>query len=163
MEEKTIKEQLDAIVSKLDEQQTKKKFKLPLGIRMSKGKFRRQNAIIVMIVRMNGSVAFKVSNIEDNVVKIGDAIYDASADYVLRYKQFPMIILPEWNIKPFSPRENLETAVKEGSLTSTEKFILARIKMDTVKAKMQLNWKVVLIILAIGAAILYGLDYMQLI
>ena len=161
--EKTIKEQLDYIADKLDESKKKKKFKMPLNVRMSKGRFRKKNYAIVQTIKTNGSVDFKVLEIKDNTIQVGDVYHDASADYVLRYRNYPMLIIPEWNIKPFTPRENLEEAIKEGSLTSTEKFILARLKMDMIKPKMQMNFKVILIVIAVGIGALVVLNQMGIV
>ena len=165
MDEKSggLMSKLEDIEKKLNEQQVKKKFKLPLSIRMSPGKFKKQNYAIVVLVRMNGAIDFKMAKIEDNTIKVGDTFHDASADYIMRYKKYPVIILPEWNIKPFSPRKNLEEAVTDGSLSSTEKFILARMKLDALKGKMQLNFKIILILLAVGAGALYLLNYLGVI
>jgi len=171
--EKTIKEQLDYIADKLDESKKKKKFKMPLNVRMSKGKFKKKNFAIVQTIKTNGSVNFKVLEIKDNTIQVGDVYHDASADYVLRYGNYPLLIIPEWNIKPlasgeetkepFSPKENLKEAIKDGSLTSTEKFILARLKMDMIKPKMQMNFKIILIIIAVGIGVLVVLNQMGIV
>jgi len=168
-----ISEKLDLLVEKFDKMQEKKQFKLPFGIRSAKGKFRR-NYAVVELLRLNGAVEFKMIPIEDNTIKIGGIYYDASAEYIMRYKKYPLIILPEWNIKPlgkdeaeeiepFSPKENFKKAEKEGMLSAPEKFILHAIKMDTVKPKGNINVKVILLIgaLLVGGYVL--LSYLKVI
>lgn len=162
-EEKTLAEKIDEIREAVQTTERKKKFRLPLGIRMQKGKPKRKNFVVVQTIKTNGSVSFKMMKIEDDTVKIGDNFYDASSQHILRYKRYPLIIVPEWSMKPFSPKESFEEAAKEGTLTAAEKLILTKMKLEAVKPKMQLNWKIILIILGVGAAVLYLLDYMKVI
>lgn len=161
-EEESLKTKLDKIVQKLDEQETKKKFKLPLSVRMSQGNIRRKNHAVIMLIRTNGAVQFKMTKIEDNTIRLNETYHDASADYVLRYKKYPILIIPEWTTEPFSPEENLRKAEKEGTLTAGQRYILAKMKADTIKNKMEFNWKIILILLIVGGAALYLLDYLQI-
>jgi hypothetical protein len=163
MEEKTVSQKLDRIIEGFEQQKQKKEFKLPMGIRTKKGKVRKNYAVI-QLIRTNGAIEFKMLPIEDNTVKVGDIYYETTAKHVLRYKRYPMIIIPEWNIsplespdlepKPFDSQKNLEEAVKEGKLSAAEKFILHAIKMDLVKGKPKVNIGTILIVLiAIGGLI----------
>jgi len=161
MEEKSIPEKLDNILQKLENTEGKKKFKLPFLIRWF-GRFKlKKDFVIVQIIKTNGQVSFKMLKIEDGTVKIGETIHDACASNVLRYKKYPLIIVPIWNMKPFSPRENLEEAEKEGTLTAAQKLILTKMKMEVVKPKMNWNMKTVLVILAVLAAGYFLLDYLK--
>ncbi len=133
-----------------------KKFKVPLKHRIFKRQFSKDNYALVIWIRQNGSIDIKKVRIKDNTIKVGDVYYDASASYVLRYKNYPVIIQPEWNIKPvgsetqpWKPQENIKKAINNGTLSSAEKFILHAIKMDLVKGKPKLNWGVILLILAV--------------
>ncbi len=167
--EKTVNEKLDALLEGFETSQEKKKFKLPLGVRMQKGKIKK-NYCIVQIIRTNGSIEFKMVLIEDNTIKVGDVYHEATAKYVLRYRNYPLIILPEWNITPisspeeeaFSPEKNLAEAVKEGKLSAAEKFILHAIKMDLVREKPKMDMTKVLIILGVIGAGLFLASYMGL-
>ena len=175
MEEK-VGEKLNKILEKLEESKSEKKFKLPLNIRLQKRKIRK-NFAVVQIIQTNGGVQFKMMPIVDNTIKLGEVYYEASADYMLRYKNYPFLILPEWNlkpiktegdeeeskIKPFSSKENLQEAIKNGSLSSAEKFILNRIKMDTIKPKFQGNIGLILIILLGIGGFLWALSYLKFI
>jgi len=170
MVELSISEKLDKLREKLDEQE-EKKFKLPWSIKFSGGKLKK-NFVVVEIIRANGGVEFKMVKIEDNTIKLDDIYYDASADYILRYGKYPMIILPEWNIKPigesneqkyelkpFSSRENLNEAVDKGTLTSAEKFILTKMKMDAIQPKSHISMKAVIIMLLVLAGGFVALKY----
>lgn len=162
---KSLLEQIEEINIKLDEGKRKKekKFKLPWIIRLFQGKMRKKPYAIVMMVKSNGAIEIKMRKIEEDTIKVGEKFYEASAADILRYKKKPVLILTEWNMKPFSPREDFEKAATEGTLTAVEKLIITKMKQEAIKSKMQINFKVILIILAIGAAGLYLLDYMKII
>lgn len=173
MEEESVSKKLDKLIDlniQTLEEKKEKKFSLPWGIKLfSKGKLKK-NYAIVQILRTNGSVEFKFVQIEDNTIKIGDVYHEATADYIMRYKKYPLIVLPEWNIRPikkgseemevqpFKARENIKEAIDKGQLSSAEKFILYAIKMDLVKGKNKVNWMTVLLIGAIlvGGYLLAG-------
>jgi len=161
----TINEKLDRLIEGIEQSGKKKKFRMPMGIKMQKGKIRK-NYAIVLIIKTNGSVFFKMVQIEDNTIKIGETYHEATAKYVLRYRRFPMIILPEWNITPlsepenevFSPEKNLKEAMDKGKLSSAEKFILHAIKMDLVKAKPKMNIITIVVIIAAIGGLLWFLN-----
>ena len=161
----TINEKLDRLIEGIEQSGRKKKFRMPMGIKMQKGKIRK-NYAIVLIIRTNGSVFFKMVQIEDNTIKVGETYHEASAKYVLRYRRFPLIILPEWNITPlsapedevFSPEKNLKEAMDKGKLSSAEKFILHAIKMDLVKAKPKMNIITIVVIIAAIGGLLWFLN-----
>lgn len=168
MEKKEISlsEKLDSIVDKLEGINTKKKkFDLPFGVKLQQGKIKR-NYAVVMIIRTNGTVNFKMVPIEDNTIKVGEAYHEATAKYVLRYKKYPMLVLPEWNITPiskpeeeaFSPEKDLKQAIDEGKLSAAEKFILHAIKMDLIKQKPKIKVGVILGIIGVIAVGLYFLN-----
>lgn len=161
----TINEKLDRLIEGIEQSGRKKKFRMPMGIKMQKGKIRK-NYAIVLIIKTNGSVFFKMVQIEDNTIKIGETYHEATAKYVLRYRRFPMIILPEWNITPlsepetevFSPEKNLKEAMDKGKLSAAEKFILHAIKMDLVKAKPKMNIITIVVIIAAIGGLLWFLN-----
>lgn len=167
-----INERLENIENILDSTNKKgkeKRFNLPFNIRSSKGKLKK-DYIIALILKTNGSCNFKMLQIEDNTVKIGEVYYEATSRHILRYKRFPLIIIPEWNISPltgkieeFKSDENMDKAVEEGRLSSAEKFILHAIKMDLVKQKMKINMTMILIGIAAIAGIAILLNYLKII
>jgi len=163
MEEESLAGKIDRIAEKFEEMEgtKKKQFKLPLGIRLGQGKLKRKSYALVLYIRTNGSTDIRMLKIEDDTIKTKEGnIYDASSDNILRYKNYPLLIIPEWNMKPFSPKENFNKAADDGTLTAAEKLILTKMKLDAVTGKMEMNWKVILLVLAIGAGLLWGLNSM---
>jgi len=165
IKEKSLSEKLDSMIQAFEGMDKKKKFSLPLGIKLQKGRI-KNNYIVVMIIRTNGTVNFKMVQIEDNTVKIGEVYHEVTAKYILRYKKYPMIVLPEWNITPiskpeeqaFQPEKDLKQAIEEGKLSAAEKFILHAIKMDLVKQKPKIKMGTILIIIGVVVAGLYFLN-----
>ena len=163
-ENESMSKKLDRTLEAIEKIGTKKKFRLPMDIKMQKAKFKK-NYILVQFLRNNGAVEFKIQEIIDNTVKINNIYYEATGKYLMRYKNMPMIVLPEWNISPvtneielFDAGKNLENAVKDGKLSAAEKFILHAIKLDTVVEKKSINIKMVIIILAAAAIGIYILS-----
>jgi len=153
---KSLIERVGRIEEKVQDKK-KPKFNLPLSVLMQQGKVRR-NYAIVCIIGTNGSVNFKMLPIEDDTIKVKDTIYSASSKDILRYKKKPLLIITEWNMQPFSPSENFEEASKNGTLTSAEKLILTKMRLEAFKPKMQLNIKVILIILIVAGVGLWLLS-----
>lgn len=168
MEEgKSLLQRMDNLAELLEEQQYrgKKKFKLPLGVRLSKGKVKKGH-IIVQTISTNGNVQFKMLPIDSDTVDTGKKIpqyHEATAEHILKYKKLPMIIVPEWSMKPFSPKENHQDTVKQGELSAAQKTIISKIEAEAIKKKSAINWVVILIVLAIGAGAIFLLDYLGLI
>ncbi len=167
MEEKSLKQKIDELWDERKEGK-EKKFKLPFSLTSQAGKTRKNYAII-QILRTNGAIDFKMLPIHDNTVKIGETYHEATARYMMRYKKFPWLIIPEWNIspikgseelevKPFDPGKNLEDAIKKGNLSAAEKFILQAIQMDATKPKMKMNVLTIILILAAIGGLLWILS-----
>ncbi len=153
-ERESLKAKLDRLIE-LTENQKAKKFRLPLGARLFAKMKAKKDYVIVQYIKTNGNVVFKMVPIKDNTTMINEVYHEATAGDILRYKGLPLIIQPEWSITPFSPRTHMKETVAEGKLSSAEKYIINRIKMDLVK-KTKFNVKAVgiLIFILIGAAII---------
>lgn len=175
MAEESLNEKLDKLLQLQEETKEKKQFKLPILIRwFGKGKIKRKQNCIVLVIRTNGQVEIKLLPIEDDTVRIGDSFHDARAGNVLRYKRLPMLIIPEWNISPispttdeeikaWSPKEDYEKASKEGKLTAAMKLILTKMKLEAIKPKMQFNFKIILALAAVAVVGYFAMSYMGVI
>lgn len=160
---------IEKIINPKGKDVREKKFKLPFNILTAKGKLKK-DYIVALILKTNGACEIKMLQIEDNTVQINEVYYETTSKHIFRYKKYPLIIIPEWNISPithepmpFDPEEDIDMAVREGRLSSAEKFILHAIKMDLVKQKMKINFGIILIVLAAVAGILVLLNYLKII
>lgn len=155
MEEKdeSLKDKLDKLIE-ITKNQKQKKFRMPLNIRLfAKGRTKK-DYVIVQYLKTNGNVQFKLVPVKDNTTEINEIYHEVTAGDILRYKGYPLIIQPEWSITPFSPRTSMKETVEEGKLSSAEKYIINRLKMDLVK-KTKFNAKAIglVLLIIIGAAI----------
>jgi len=171
----SLTEKIDKVIEKLEEARTKKRFKLPLSIRLQKGKIKRKNYCVVVIIRTNGAVSIRMLPIEEDTVKVGETFHDARAGNILRYKNYPLLIVPEWNMKPiapdsdeiktepFNPDKDFKEAGENGTLTSAQKLILTKMKLEAIKPKMKINIGTILIIGAVLVGGYFLLDYLKII
>ena len=127
-----------------------------------------------MIVSSNKQAKFKVCKIEDDTIMIDKAIYDARSGNILRYKNFPLLILTEWNTQPvtskgemekhreFNSENDYKVAETNGNLTSPQRLILTKMEMEAVKPKMAFNVKTLVAILVLLGGIYFILDYFKI-
>jgi len=159
-DEKSFGEKLDDIKSMLEEKEEKKKFRLSPLISLQKWKKNKKNFALIMYIKNNLHVEFKFVNIDDSTVKINKYFHEASAKDIIYYKKYPVLIIKEWDQKPVSMRGELNKAVSDGTLTASEKFIITKMEMESVKPKMKFNFKAIIILLLLGAGLVYGMNYL---
>lgn len=159
--EPNLREKIDKIYERLGDEVGKKekkekKFKFKLG----KGKLSKKNVkdgyVTVMYIDNNFNVQFMKKQIEMNTVKI-DNYHEATTEDILFFKNKPIIIVPEWNEKPFSARGNFQEAKINKTLTYGQKYILNRMKSDLIKPKNKISGATIvwIIIALVGGYILY--------
>lgn len=152
--EESIKELLkknNKVLMDLLEKSEPQKFKLPWKARLSKGNIRK-DFITVMIIYENGNIEYLKAPIKNGTIDIDGIPRLSTADYTLYYKGKPMIILPAWTLKPFSPVENYEDTVKEDMTVAGRRLLIERMKLDAIKPKGvgfgAIGWVILLLVLA---------------
>lgn len=126
-----------------------KEFELPKKIKQLKKKRIKENYALVVYLRTNKSMDIFYAPITDEGVYIKETgIYHmADAGYIHRYQDYPVLIIPEWNIcpisekpKPFSPEKDMKESYESGSWATPQKFIINRMALAQAgllkKAKM---------------------------
>jgi len=182
MTEIPLTKKIDRIEEALSEmmegkKEKKKKFKLPLSINLAKGKLRKDYALICLI-RSNKQVQFKIEKVEDDTVMINDAIYDARSGNMLNYKKMPLLILKEWNTQPlvsededeerkveykvFDPKTDYEDAEEYGNLTSPQRLIFTKMKMEAIRPRTNFDVKTIMVIIAMLGGVWFALDYFSI-
>ena len=134
-----------------------KKFKLPFGVMVgSKNKIKKNN-VLVFSISSNGSIDIKfVPVINEMIYLPNHQLYHlASADYMLRYKKYPVIIQPEWSLIPFSPKDHLEKTEKNKEISLPQKVIINAVKLAQLKLKTPLGGKAILWVIIGIVGILY--------
>ena len=160
-----LNNKLDKLIDEQDKGSNKKKreFKLPWSIRMQQGKLNKKNFAIVLFIRTSGATQIKMMPIEEDTIVFEDKIYSASADFVLKYKKLPLIIIKEWDMEPMKPGEEFAKASLKGTLTAAQQLILTKMKMEAIKPKMQFNMGVILVILLVLGGGYFALSSMGVI
>ena len=136
-----IKEELQEIKEILKESQQEKK---PKKFRMPwKGKVSPKKAklgyVTVMKINENGFLDIKRKIIEQQTVMVDGVPRLATPEYVLHYKKNPVLILPSWSVKPYSPAERYEHSLQDGSNTKGYKLLMSRMKTETTGLKKQMG------------------------
>lgn len=153
--EKGLKEILKEINDKLDENKKpkiKKGLWIPIKARVGRRKAKKGWATF-MIIKDNRNIEFEKHKIDESTVVIDGAPRLATPDDMLLYKKKPFVILPSWSVKPFSPQENYEEAVKEGYTSRGWRLLLNRMYSEVVKPKRTIS-AVLIFILIIGLIVL---------
>lgn len=141
--DRKIKEQLD--LQKVKE----KKWKFPWGKRVGRSQ-KKKNYVTVLNVHENGHYDFKKYQITDQTVMHSLVPRLATAEHVLFDKKGnPMIILPDWSVEPFSPKQHFDKSMENGSNTKGFKVLLSRMESNKIEEKKGIS-KVVWWIIGLG-------------
>jgi hypothetical protein len=159
MEENTnIKEKMNKIDEKLDEllasKSKKPLFKLPYKGKLSKSKV-KQNWVTVVKINENKGVDFIKEPIDHQTIVVDGVPRLCTGEDVLNYKGKPLIILPSWSVKPFSPSENYSLSIKDGSNTNGYALLLARMKAGAIDLKKKMNMWLIIGLVALAGIALY--------
>lgn len=145
-----ISAKLDKLIDLMQEKNSKD-YKLPFGIR-SKGKAAsKKNKALVVFLRTNKGLEFKIGDIEDGMLKIGDYVFDCTPEDFFIYKNMPVIIQPDWSLKPYSPQE-----ISKDNAYS-QKVIIRMIERYQLEKK-KANFSMWIFIALGGIAVLYILS-----
>jgi hypothetical protein len=119
--------------------------------RIQKGKVRRGYCLVILI-KTNLQMDIKYYPIKEDILELPKqkTYHLASAEYIMYYKKYPVIILPEWNLLPFNPKENYREAYNEGSVAYAQKVVIDAIVRGQLKGKKGFDAKI-LIFIILGA------------
>ena len=154
---KGLTSRLDELTKRIESKEEKKKeesgFKIPKKLNIKKLK---KNYVLLIRLRTNQQVVMDRVPIEDDMIylKENDTYHSATTDCVWRYKNFPVMILPEWSLQPISPTELFEKSVQNKELALPQRALIKAIEMSQIKKKKGMNiWIIVIIIIAIVAGV----------
>jgi len=159
-----VKEIKDALTSKKDKK--KKRFSLPFGITFGAKSKLKKNYVLVFNILSNGEIDLKFLQIKNEMVYLQrtGTYHKATGDYIGRYKQYPVMILPEWSVEPISFKDHQKETEERGESSSIEPFLLKVLEESQIKPKMglgSLGGKGLLWILLAGCAVLYFITKMM--
>jgi len=136
---------------------TKKEFKIGKRITAGWKSKLKKNYVLVFRVRTNGEMVIHFAPVNNEMVFIQDAgtYHVANTEFILRYKNFPAMILPEWSLKPLSLSEHFKGTVEKQEASLPQRVIINAMKMAQLKPAGAMAGKTILWILIAGVAVLY--------
>jgi hypothetical protein len=156
--EENLKDKMNAIDEKLDiilsDKKKIKDFKLPSKAKLSKSKVKK-NWITICKVNENGGVDFIRDKIDNQTIIVDGVPRLCTGEDVLNYKGKPMIILPSWSVKPFSPTDSFNQSLDDGSNTKGYALLLARMKAGAIDLKKKMNMFLIIGLVALAGIVLY--------
>jgi len=147
-ERKGLSEELAEIKELLKEKNKSKSFKLPLKARLSKYKL-KNGYVIVQVLNENKSVEFRKEPIIDGTIRLDDTYHAVTDLDIFFYKNKPFIMQPKSKNNPANPFRPLD-GQKE---TYGQKYIMARMFSDEIKANKRKISGMAIIILIVAAIV----------
>lgn len=161
-----LNERLEKIESQLSIENSgnkikNKKWRLTFKAKAGKNKAKK-GYVGILKINENGTIEPIKQKIEEQTTLIDGVPRLATASYVLRWvqgrKSFPVIIQPSWSVLPFSPKENHEKSLIDGSNSAGYKLLLNRMKSTAVETKKQMGGMLKWIIgLGLAGIIIYAI------
>jgi hypothetical protein len=131
-------------------------FKIPWGIRSKIKSQLKKKKIAVIYLQNNKNGDIKWGEQVGDQVKVDNKIFDMSEGTVWLFRgKYPMIVQPEWSMRPIGIRE-YEEAKANHSTTDEEELLIKAIERKEIGTPLGgLNWKMILLILAGAAAVIF--------
>jgi len=132
------KTRMDRIEEKLDEiiegggKKKIKKFNIPIKARLGARRLKDNYAIVIKI-NENNQLDFIKEKIIEQTIMVDSIPRLASGKYVMNYKNKPVIIVPSWSVKPFSPSESYQESLKDGSNAAGYRLLMNRMQGEAIK------------------------------
>ena len=155
-EPKSLKETLAEISEQLTDLKKKKKIKLwsiPLKSRMLSRKKKQEGNVVFMNIGENKSVTFIKAPIQDGVALVNGIPHVVEPEDILFWKnKLPIVIQPQWSIKPFSSKDHFKEATSSGQGTVGWEYIMNYIYRTQIKIKkaMSIGLIIFLVVAVIG-------------
>ena len=159
--ERSLREEIELMrktISGEKEKKKEKKFKIPFRAKLNNQKLKK-NWVTYLYVKDNGDVDFRKEQIVDQTTMLDGSPRIATSDTILRYKGKPLIIQPSWSVKPFSPVDNYNETEKQNLNSKGYRLLMIRMQQEAIKAKMKLNWLLILGGLVIAGIVIYALFF----
>jgi hypothetical protein len=162
IKELSLNEKVNLLISKLPKEEAEEKevqhWKIPFLTRMKSnvGKKRIEKGwATIIIIRNNRNLQFIRAQVKDGIAIIDGFPRICTADHTLFFKRKPFYIVPEWNLKPFSPEDNMDEAEKLKTAIAGRRAVLAT--LETEKIKVKKDWGNMVWVIAIIAIV--GIGY----
>ena len=143
-----------------------KEFKIPLLMRIGEKQKLKKNYALVMWIKNNGYTSLDFAPIEDDFVynKHSRTWHQATADYTLWYKKYPLLIIPEYSNIPYKPKDHAKMIEDKGLSSRAQKVLMEIQKKAESAGKKKFGGNILWLIIA-GIVLLYfigsaiGIDF----
>ena len=154
-------QKIKEFIAEKEDNKVEKKFRFPFGKKVGRSQ-KKKNYVTVLILNENGVYDFKKYQINEQTI-LHDLVprLATTAHVMFNKKGNPMVILPNWSVEPFSPKQHFEKSLKNGSNKKGYQILMNKMKSETVDAKKKMGntvkWIIAIVIAAIiGYALLTG-------
>lgn len=148
-----------SVVDKMTgKKRTDKEFKLPFTMKIGEKQKLKKNYSLVMWIKNNGYATLEFAPIEDDYVynKHSSTWHIATADYMMWYKKYPFLIIPEYSNIPYKPKEHAKLIENSGLSSRNQKYLIEIQKKAESAGKKKFGGNMLWIIIA-GIVLLYFL------
>lgn len=138
-----------------------KKFRFPFGKKVGRSQ-KKKNYVTVLLINENGVYDFKKYQINEQTVMHETIPRLATTGHVMFNKKGnPLVILPNWSVEPFSPKQHFTNSLDNGSNKKGYAILMSKMKSEIVSGKKKIGnvakWAIGLVLAAIiGYALLTG-------
>lgn len=131
------------------------KWKMPFKYRILGKKKKREGYVVAIKVGLNGAISFEKIRLDEQVALGEDNIpHTVYKDDVLIWKnKIPMVILPEWSERAWSPREHYQKTEENNESSKGWQYIMNFLKKNQIKEKKEFKTGT----LIIGGIVVIGL------
>lgn len=129
-----ITDRITKLESEIAMKDTSKPFKFPWGIRSKRKTLAKKNKALIVYLRNNRNVEFKIANIEYGLAMFDEKYYDAAVAGFFNYNGMPVIVQPEWSLKPITDQHYFETLEKKG-LADPQQIIIRAMQVAIAQQK----------------------------
>lgn len=158
MEEYNLKDEIKRLKEKIDgtesiKEKKGKKFKIPFKGRLKTNELKK-NYVTVLYLKNNHTGEFIKVPIDESSTMINGIPRIATTEEIIYIDgKTPMIIQPEWSVKPISISDNYEQSVREQLTSEGFSVLLNRMKKEAIITKKKMSgWIIIVIIAVIGIA-----------
>lgn len=130
-----------------------KKFRFPRSGKVSKSKVKK-NYVSICYINENREVKFTKAPVKEGGYILDGSPHLATPDYMLTYRGKPFIIQPGWSIKPYSPEESYDQAVRDKNTNTGYRNMLNLLLNQIYKTKKNISVGLIIfgLLIAAGAA-----------
>jgi len=140
--------------NKAEKQKSEKKtksFRIPWSARVGKNAIKRGYVTVCYVEENKGVSFFKAPIVEGIFKDKKDIPHIGTPDYILNYKNKPLIIQPSWSQYPWSPTQHFNQTIESKTSSHGWRLLANNLESTTIKPKGGMGgmggWLMILLVL----------------